>query len=300
MENASAAAPSPPSTTRNAMKSLIELRQERGDHIANMRKLADGAAERGEDLSSEEQSKYDGLDTRQEELRRQIGRQERADKLKAEEDALAESRRQPPGQGRRPPGDHAPDEREKRELEERAFRSYLRGGLGRMPENEARALSMGSQEDGGYIVLPERIRDDLIKGVDDDVYMRQLATVERLERAGSLGTPTLDADPSDPEWTSEIRTGSEDDAMRFGKRSLEPKPLAKRIKISRKLIHNSNAEGIVVSRLRYKFGVAQEKGFLVGSGANQPLGVFTASPDGISTARDVVGANTATVIAPTR
>ncbi len=47
-------------------------------------------------------------------------------------------------------------------------------------------------------------------------------------------------------------------------------------------------------RLAYKFGITQEKGFLTGSGAGQPLGVFTASPLGISTGRDVSTDNTAT------
>ena len=34
----------------------------------------------------------------------------------------------------------------------------------------------------------------------------------------SLGAPSLDNDLDDAEWTSEIETGSDDDALRFGKR----------------------------------------------------------------------------------
>jgi HK97 family phage major capsid protein len=52
----------------------------------------------------------------------------------------------------------------------------------------------------------------------------------------------------------------------------------------------------VLDRLAYKFAVTQEKAFLTGSGAGRPLGVFTASPNGISTGRDVSTGNTTTAI----
>jgi HK97 family phage major capsid protein len=55
-------------------------------------------------------------------------------------------------------------------------------------------------------------------------------------------------------------------------------------------------EAFVRGRLAYKFGVAQEKGFMTGTGAQQPLGLFTASANGISTARDVSTGNTTTQI----
>lgn len=84
--------------------------------------------------------------------------------------------------------------------------------------------------------------------------------------------------------------------MAFGKRNLEPHPLAKRILISNKLLRASaiQPESLVRSRLAYKFGITEEKAFLTGSGAQQPLGVFTASGDGISTSRDVSTGNSTT------
>jgi len=113
--------------------------------------------------------------------------------------------------------------------------------------------------------------------------------------AQSLGIPTLDADPADATWTSELGTGSEDSSMTFGKRELSPKPLAKRIKVSRKLLRlTPDVEALTIQRLAYKFGITFEKALLTGSGANEPLGVFTASADGITTARDVSTGNIAT------
>ncbi len=87
--------------------------------------------------------------------------------------------------------------------------------------------------------------------------------------------------------------------MDFGKRELFPHPLSKLLKVSNKLIRAGgiDVEALVRDRLAYKFGITQEKGFLTGSGAGQPLGVFTASALGISTGRDVSTGNSTSAIA---
>ena len=86
--------------------------------------------------------------------------------------------------------------------------------------------------------------------------------------------------------------------MRFGKRSMMPHPLAKRIKVSQTLLRVAAmpAEQIVLQRLAYKFAITQEKAYLTGNGVQKPLGVFTASTDGITTARDVSTDNAATAM----
>jgi HK97 family phage major capsid protein len=84
--------------------------------------------------------------------------------------------------------------------------------------------------------------------------------------------------------------------MAFGKRELRPYPLAQYIKVSKTLLRRSaiGVDSIVRDRLAYKMGVVQENAFLNGSGANQPLGIFTASANGITTSQDVSTGNTAT------
>src|SRR5207253_415991 len=89
---------------------------------------------------------------------------------------------------------------------------------------------------GGYMLAPQQTVNELIKSVDNIVIVRQLATKFTVTGAESLGCPSLDADPADAEWTSELATGSEDSTMGFGKRELHPRPLAKRLRISRKLL----------------------------------------------------------------
>jgi HK97 family phage major capsid protein len=72
--------------------------------------------------------------------------------------------------------------------------------------------------------------------------------------------------------------------------------LARYIKVSKDLLRSAalSVEAIVRQRLTYKFGTVQESAFMTGSGANSPLGIFTAANNGISTGRDVSTDNTIT------
>lgn len=164
--------------------------------------------------------------------------------------------------------------------------SYLRGD---MSLGELRALAADVAVSGGYLVMPMQMSMDLIKAIDDEVFIRRWATKHLVTNADGMGMASLDADPADSDWTAEIGTGTEDNTMALGRRELKPYPLAKRIKVSNKLIRTAaqSVETLVRARLAYKFGVTEEKAFLLGSGANQPLGVFTASNDGIPTSRDI-------------
>jgi HK97 family phage major capsid protein len=181
----------------------------------------------------------------------------------------------------------------------RAYFSQLRSRQVANGDFEFRAFQADSPTEGGYLSRGEQFVAQLIQAVDDAVFIRQAATVMQVNDGNtSLGVPTLDTDAEDTDWTVELDTGNEEDTIRFGKRSLTPHPLAKLVKISRELLRASAlpAENIVLQRVAYKFGITQEKGFLTGTGAQQPLGVFTASNDGISTGRDVSTGNDATSI----
>lgn len=178
------------------------------------------------------------------------------------------------------------------EKQSRAMQAFLRNGS-ILPE--FRALQADSDVAGGFLTTPQQFVNRLIKAIDNLVFIRQWATTNTVTNAQSLGMPYLAGDPDDADWTSELGTGNEDGSMSFGKRELRPHPLAKRIKISNKLLRlNPDVEQLAIDRLAYKFAVSFEKAGMTGSGANKPLGVFTASSDGISTGRDVSTDNTTT------
>lgn len=280
---------------------LKALRENRGTIIKTAREILDLAEGEKRDLSDEESAKHDEIMDEVGKLGKRIEREEHQLELdrKAAETRAADPE---PGQGAGDPGSRGdgkpPSPRATPEYRAAFTRYLIEGREGLSPE-EYRALQADDDVVGGYLVVPEEFKAELIKFVDDMVFIRPLATIHQLSKAASLGVPSLDTDVSDADWTTEIKAVSEDTAMKFGKRELTPHPLSKLVKVSEKLIRTSavSAETIVRDRLGYKFGVTEEKGFLTGSGAAQPLGVFTASADGISTSRDVSTGNTTTSIA---
>jgi HK97 family phage major capsid protein len=276
---------------------LKELRDARGKAIADARAILDKAEGEKRGLTADEDAKYKEVFGKSEELRASIEREEK--QAEAERQAAEQTLRE---KDETREADKNGEERKTgpRGTEEyrAAFRRFLAGGRSALTETELRALQADSDTAGGYMVMPEQMVAGLIKAVDDMVHIRARATKFSVPSAASLGVPTLTADPADADWTAEILTGSEDSTMAFGKRELHPHPLAKRIKVSNKLLRQAGGmEALVMARLAYKFAISQEKAFLTGSGSNQPLGIFTASNDGIPTTRDYSTGNTTT--APT-
>jgi HK97 family phage major capsid protein len=282
---------------------LKELREKRAKLIKDARAILDKADGEKRAITTEEQTEYDRLFAEADGLRSRIEREERQREAERElEESLGGDADEERSAGRRN-GSGTGEDRGRRNAENdvlmNAFRCVLRGEVPTEGLAELRALSAGVNTEGGYIVVPEVFITSLIQNMDDEVIIRQLATVIPMSNGASIGIPTLDADPADADWTVELATGSEDSTMAFGKRVMQPHPLAKRIKISQQLLRIAAmpVETLVRSRLAYKFGISQEKAYMTGNGNKRPLGVFVASNDGIPTSRDVSTGNQTT--APT-
>lgn len=290
---------------------LIEMRRKRSGLIATARAINEAAAAEERMLTSEEQNNYDAafadIDALSQRIE-QAERQERLDLLdNADSRVLAVSQETRDEAPQRPEfrsrtlaglsGDWLQRDEWRRQAAtldadyRRNFGSYLQGVL------EQRALQVDVNTSGGYLLAPLQMVDNIIQAVDNMTYIRQWGTVFGVPNADALGAPSLENDPADPAWTSELGTGDEDSTMSLGRRDLRPHPLAKRIKASNTLLRKvPSAEALVTERLAYKFGVAMENAYLNGSGAAEPLGVFTASNNGIPTGRDVSTDNTSTAI----
>jgi HK97 family phage major capsid protein len=281
------------------MQQATELKVERRTLIEQNRTLSEAAA--GRALTAEEQQQYDQRFARIDELRVRaegLERQARLDAEIAETEGGENRGRRPPASGS-PAGGPAGEMRAAATDEYRAaFRSFLSRGDGGLTEAERRTLSASVASEGGYLVMAEQFVNELLKKMNNDVFIRAKARKFGVVGAASLGVPTLDSDASDAEWTTELSSGNADSQMSFGKRELKPRDLVKKILASNKLLRASgiDAEAEVMENINYILSITQEKAFLTGTGVNQPLGIFTASSDGISTARDVSAGNTATAV----
>lgn len=261
-----------------------ELLAKRANLVNQAREMVELAAKESRDFSAEDQSNYDRIFADIEKIDKQVDNLRKLGSVDSADYRTSPAEKPEGGAGT------SPDE----EKRIKAHNAYLRTGA---ITPELRALQADADASGGYYTAPQQFVNGLIKAIDNAVYIRQWATKNTVTNAQSLGMPYLAADPDDSDWTSELGTGNEDSTMSFGKRELSPKPLAKRIKVSNKLLRLSpDVEALVIERLAYKFAVTFEKAGMTGSGANRPLGVFTASNDGISTGRDVSTGNTTTSI----
>lgn len=296
------------------MKSLKELYAERAQLIADNRKLLNAAVD-GK-LTADQHGEYDRRDKDIDKLSDDIGERLKVDSQK---DRLSrydqmekeEPRRQTAATAPARPGTSAErisvdmgrhklavvgEHLTARNTEEylAAYDRYLAyGEIG-----QQLGAVVGKDDKGGY-AAPMATTSRLIKFVDDNVFMRRLATVlPPIMDAVSLGAVSYDSDTGDADWTAEVPASdiAEDDGMTFGKRELMPHLCTKLVKASDKFLRTAaslpgGAANFIGDRLGYKFGITEEKAFLTGSGIQRPLGVFVASNNGIPTSRDTVSAS---------
>lgn len=259
---------------------IMELRNKRATLVAEARGVLDAAEAEKRELGAEERAKYDTIIADVAKLKDQITREENQLALENEMRGFEAK-----------PGAPAPEAPEQRTA--KAFRNWLVTG------NAAEYRSLQSDIDaaGGYLSAPEQYMAQILKTLDDLVFVRQHARLIPLTHSDNIGVPTL-TDPSDPTWTTEIAQVDRDNKMAFGKRNLRPEQLSKEILVSMKLLETAAipADTLVQERLAHRFAITLEYAFLNGTGTGQPLGVFTASDNGVPTSRDFSIGNTATAI----
>ena len=186
-------------------------------------------------------------------------------------------------------------------LRNKVFARALQGDPESITRYKNTTMTLGTNATAGYLTAPVEFVNQLIAGLKNDMFMRQICNVVGpIGQAQSLGYPSLTTDASDVAWTTEVAAAPEEATIAFGRREFKPQRLAKLIKISKTLMrHAPSPDQTVLDRILYKIEAAQENAFMSGTGTNQPLGIFTASDSGIATGRDVTAAS-ATAVATGR
>ena len=287
---------------------LKNLLEKRNAAIAAARTIAEKADAEKRSMTAEERQNYDRAMTEQAEIKGDI---ERVEAREAVERDLATSRgRQTESndpsngneargtkslasleyRGQKIEGVHRLAERSSEQYN-KSFRNYISA-----EKRVAASFANDIDADGGYLHAPYQFVMELIKALDNAVFIRKYARVLPVTTTDSLGIPTMTVRPGDADWTSEVGTITPDATAQFGVRQLVPSMLTKEIDVSMKLLATAaiSPESIITSEFASIFGRTEEKAFLTGTGSGQPLGLYTASANGISTGRDVVcGSSTA-------
>lgn len=164
-----------------------ELRQRRATIAATIRSIVESAEKENRGLTAEEQANYDKGFTEQDELRQTIERAERQQELDAElaqsldQDGGIESRNGRPGGDREDrggkeeiPAEYRANPALVRAWEQRGGREYNEAFRNFLLTGEKRALSAGTDSEGGYTIVPMQFADGLLKAIDNLVFIRPL------------------------------------------------------------------------------------------------------------------------------
>ena len=175
-----------------------------------------------------------------------------------------------------------------------ALRSYSRDAARILRPEDFRAQSGSIDTEGGYVMMPPVMLGEVLKEVDDMVFMRQLSRVlPRTPPNGTLGFPYSDNSQVNIEWSSELTTATPTD-IDFQGREFKPQWVTSEFRLSRPLLQGAsiNVEAYVRGEVAIITGEFLEQAYMTGTGGNRPLGVFTAHDNGIPASRDVTSDTT--------
>lgn len=155
------------------------------------------------------------------------------------------------------------------------FFSLVRhGDLERLSADERKAMSAGSDPDGGYL-LPAPTVGRMVKRVYEQSVMRQLANVVTISTDALEGI--VDNDEADAGWVSEIGTRNDTDTPQVGKYRIEAHEMYAMPKVTQKLIDDAatDVEAWLADKVADKFARVEATAFINGTGVGQPRGLCT-------------------------
>lgn len=192
------------------------------------------------------------------------------DGLKRENDTLRTALVRP-GAGAFEPKDGSPEIAEYKA----AFVRYIRKGHDEgLQELSAKALSVNSDPDGGYVVTPQ-MSAQMTKIIYETSPIRQIASVETIT-SDSLDIID-DVDEASGSWVGEAASRSDTDTPQFGKRNIPTHELYAQPKATQKLIDDGavDIESWLAGKIAEIFSRKQNTAFVSGSGVLQPRGFLT-------------------------
>ena len=140
--------------------------------------------------------------------------------------------------------------------------------------DERKALSAGSDVDGGYL-LPQSTVGRMVAKLYEQSVMRRLATVQTISTDKIEGL--VDNNEADAGWVAELGTRSDTTTPALGKWEIQAHEMYAMPKISQKLIDDSatNVEAWLAGKVADKFARVEGTAFATGTGVGQPRGLFS-------------------------
>lgn len=262
------------------MATIMELRDKRATLWEGAKAFLDSHTDKDGKLSAEDATAYDKMEADVVALGKDIERMERQAAIDAE---LSKPTAQPivntpkvalPEKVGRASNAYAED-----------FGRHLRGKS--LVHN---VLSEGTDADGGYLV-PEEFERQIVTTLDEANVIRSLAKIIITNSERKIPVASSN---SVAQWTPENGTYQESNPT-FEQKQIDAFKLTDLIRVSQELLQDSafNLETYIADQFARAFGIAEEQAFCVGTGVDQPTGIFT--DKGGSLGVTAASANTVTV-----
>jgi HK97 family phage major capsid protein len=155
-----------------------------------------------------------------------------------------------------------------------AFDTFVRKGEEVMGVEERKALSVGADPDGGYVVNPD-LSGRIVMKVFESSPMRAYASVQVISSDALEGL--FDLNEASSGWVGETDSRAETNTPQLGKWRIPTYELYAKPKATQKLLDDAsiNMEAWLASKVAEKFARDEANAFVVGNGVNKPRGFLT-------------------------
>jgi len=156
----------------------------------------------------------------------------------------------------------------------RAFDTFMRKGEEVMGPEERKALSVGSDPDGGYVVNPD-MTGRIVQKVFETSPMRAYASIQVISTDALEGL--YDLNEASSGWVGETESRSDTSTPQIGKWRIPVHELYAKPKATQKLLDDAsiNMEAWLASKVAEKFARDESAAFVSGNGVNKPRGFLT-------------------------
>jgi HK97 family phage major capsid protein len=146
-------------------------------------------------------------------------------------------------------------------------------GIDSLSRDERKAMSAGSDPDGGYL-LPHSTVGRMVSKIYEQSTMRQLATVTPISTDKLEGL--VDNDEADAGWVSELGARTDTGTPQVGKYEIQAHEMYAMPKISQKLIDDAatDVESWLAGKVADKFARVEGAAFTTGNGVGKAHGLF--------------------------
>jgi HK97 family phage major capsid protein len=151
---------------------------------------------------------------------------------------------------------------------------YLRKGEKHLGHAETKAMSVGSDPDGGYLVTPD-VTGRMVKKVYESSPIRQIATAISISSDKIEGIEDLDE--AGAGWIGETVAPSDTGTPQIGKWTIEAFEMYAMPKTTQKLIEDASVdiEAWISDKVAQRFARLESAAFVSGDGAAKPKGFLS-------------------------